>query len=196
MMESEIIRRIIHGETDTFRYFIDHYKDMAFSIAMSMTSDASLAEDVVQDAFIKAFKNLKQFEMRSKFSTWFYAIVVNEARIQTRTPKLDTQSLDSDFFQGTEPAEDNRALFNLYAEDQKRVINSALSKLSSRESLLMRLFYLNENSIREIRKITGFTVPSIKTGLHRARKNFARALEKELKGEATVLLSYGEQSDG
>lgn len=195
MMESEIIRKIIHGDTDEFRYFIDRYKDMAFSIAISMIPDEPIAEDVVQDAFIKAFKNLKQFRRKAKFSTWFYAIVVNEARIQKRKRKLSVLSLDSDFFNGSEPFEDNQALHNLHAEDQKRVINGALSNLSDRESLLLRLFYLNENSIREIHKITGFSVSSIKTGLHRARKSFNRVLKMTLKDEAANLVCYREQSN-
>jgi len=191
-MESEIIQKIILGEVDLFRVFIDRYKDMAFSIAISIIRDETLAEDIVQSAFIKAFKNLKQFEKRSKFSTWFYAIVVNEARGQMRKHKLHTLSFDSDSFHETESAETNKALYNLQVEDQRRVINNTLSRLSPRESLLMRLFYLNENSIEEIRKITGFTISNIKTSLHRARQHFYHILKKELKGELTTLLSVGE----
>jgi RNA polymerase sigma-70 factor (ECF subfamily) len=190
-VEIDIIRRILHGEVDAFRYFIDAYKDMAFSLVMGMIKDESIAEDVVQTAFIKAFKNLKQFKKRSKFSTWFYTIVVNEARIQLRKNKNNVVSLEEYHFKETELYVENPALLNLHKSDQKRIINTVLSKLSAVENLLMRLYYQNENSIEEIQKITGFTASKIKTGLHRARRNFNRKLTKEFKGEMIALSFYG-----
>jgi RNA polymerase sigma factor (sigma-70 family) len=190
-VEVDIIRRVLHGDVDAFRYFIDTYKDMAFTLAMGMIQDESTAEDVVQTAFINAFKNLKQFKMKSKFSTWFYTIVVNEARILLRKSKSNVQSLEIENVNETELFEENPALLNLHRADQKRIVNNALSKLSYRENLLMRLYYQNENSIKEIQKITGFTVSKIKTGLHRARQSFNRTLTKECKGEMITLSSYG-----
>jgi RNA polymerase sigma-70 factor (ECF subfamily) len=192
IVEVDIIRRVLRGEVDAFRYFIDTYKNMAFSLAMGMIQDESTAEDVVQTAFINAFKNLRQFKRTSKFSTWFYTIVVNEARIQLRKNRNNVLSLDDYNFHETELYVENPAFCNLHRSDQKRIINRALSRLSSTENLLMRLFYQNENSIEEIRKITGFTVSKIKTGLHRARRNFNRALKKECKGEMIALSSSGE----
>jgi RNA polymerase sigma-70 factor (ECF subfamily) len=161
---------------------------MAFSISMSMTKDAPLSEEIVQDAFVKAFKKLGQFRKEAKFSTWFYTIVVNETRIRLRKKKLTTFSLSTGEFVETEIADVNQAISNLQNEDQKRIINDTLSRLSSQESLLMRLFYLNENSIEEIRKMTGLNIPNIKTTLHRARKRFYSILIKEMKEEALALL--------
>ena len=67
---------------------------------------------------------------------------MNEARSHKRKNKINTLSLDSENFLEAEVAETNQAIFNLQAEDQKRMINDTLSKLSPRESLLMRLFSL------------------------------------------------------
>jgi len=187
-MENKIIQKVLDGDIDAFRYFVDRYKDMAFSIAMSMSRDASLSEEIVQDAFLKAFKKLGQFEQKSKFSTWFYTIVVNETRTQLRKKKLTTLSLSAEDFIETDITEVNQTISGLHQQDQKRIINRTLGKLSSNESLLMRLFYLNENSIEEIRKITGLNVPNIKTTLYRARKNFYAVLIKEMQEEAVVLL--------
>lgn len=192
MTEKDIILKIIHGDVDAFRYFIDTYKDMAFSIATGIILDESLAEDVVQSAFVKAFKNLKQFKKKSKFSTWFYTIVVNEAYIQLRKHRQNVLSLDSRYIKETERYEENPALHNMHIDDQKRMINNALKKLPPHENLLIRLFYQNENSIKEIHEITGFTISKIKTGLHRARQNIYRLLEKEYQGETGALSTYGE----
>jgi len=189
--EIDIIKRVLHGKVDAFRYFIDTYKDMAFTLAMGMIQDESIAEDLVQTAFIKAFKNLKQFKMKSKFSTWFYTIVVNEARIHLRKNKGNVQRLDDENYHEPELHEENPALLNLHRSDQKRIINNALHRLSPRENLLIRLYYQNENGIEEIQKITGFSASNIKTGLHRARQKFYRALTKEYKGEMTALSFFG-----
>ena len=153
-----------------------------------MTKDVSLSEEIVQDAFLKAFKKLSQFRKESKFSTWFYAIVINEVRIKMRKKKLATVSLNNEDFVETDIAEVNQAISNLQNDDQKKIINSTLSKLSSQESLLMRLFYLNESSVEEIREITGLTLSNIKTILYRARKHFYTVLMKEMQDEAIALL--------
>ena len=187
-MENKIIQKVLDGDIDSFRYFVDRYKDMAFSIAMSISRDATLSEEIVQDGFLKAFKKLGQFERKSKFSTWFYIIVVNEARSQLRKKKLTTLSLSAEDFIETDTAEVNQVISNLQNDDQRRIINRTLSKLSSQESLLMRLFYLNENSIEEIRRITGLNTSNIKTTLHRARKRFYTVLVKEMQEEAIALL--------
>lgn len=187
-MENKIIQKVLDGDIDAFRYFVDRYKDMAFSITISMVRDEHLSEEIVQDAFIKAFKKLGQFRKESKFSTWFYAIVMNEVRIKMRRKKVTTVSLSYKDFIEPNIAEVNHAISNLQNDDQKKIINSTLSKLSSQESLLMRLFYLNESSVEEIRDITGLTVSNIKTVLHRARKHFYAVLSNEMQDEAIALL--------
>jgi RNA polymerase sigma factor (sigma-70 family) len=187
-MENKIIQKVLEGNIDAFRYFVDQYKDMAYSITMSMTRDALLSEEIVQDAFLKAFQKLGQFRGESKFSTWFYTIVVNEVRIKMRKKKLSTLSLEREDLNESDISEVNQAVFNLQHDDQKQIINSTLSKLSPQESLLIRLFYLNDNSIEEIHTITRLNRSNIKTILHRARKHFYSILMKEMKDEAITLL--------
>ena len=132
--EIDIIKRVLQGEVDAFRYFIDTYKDMAFTLVMGMLQDESIAEDVVQTSFIKAFKNLKQFKMKSKFSTWFYTIVVNEARIQLRKNRSNVKILEIENIHETDLFEENPALSNLHRSDQQRIIDIALRKSTTDES--------------------------------------------------------------
>ena len=108
--------------------------------------------------------------------------------IKMRRKKYRTFSLNHEDFVEADIADVNQAVSSLENEDQKRIINNTLSRLSPQESLLMRLFYLNDNSIEEIRSITGLTRSNIKTVLHRARKHFYMILMKEMKEEAISLL--------
>ena len=75
---------------------------------------------------------------------------------------------------------DPEVVEKLHTEEQKEFINSILDKLKSSESLLLKLFYLEEMSMDEINSITGLSIPNIKVILHRARKNFAELYKTEL----------------
>ncbi len=86
-MDEIYIKKVCDGDKDSFRYFVKQYKDMAFSIAISIVKDEFLAQEVSQDAFIKAYKALSSFNHKSKFSTWFYRIVVNEAFMNLKKRK-------------------------------------------------------------------------------------------------------------
>ena len=67
-MDDLYIKKVLEGDTDVFRYFVGQYKDMAFSLSMSVVKDEFLATDVVQESFMKAFQNLKKCVIRIKES--------------------------------------------------------------------------------------------------------------------------------
>lgn len=94
-MELLYIRQIIAGETSRFTYFVDTYKDMAFTVAFRIVNNTADAEEVVQDAFVKAYTSLHTFRQDSKFSTWLYKIVVNTALSKTRGKKFLTEGNDT-----------------------------------------------------------------------------------------------------
>ena len=185
-MDDLYIKKVLNGDIDAFRYFVTQYKNMAFTISMSVVKNEYTATEVVQESFVKAFQNLKSFKGNSKFSTWFYRIVINES-IKTITRKgyknvdIDAESIN---YPHTEPL----AIDQLKEEEQKYYINEALNRLAANESLVLRLFYLNENHIDEICEMTGWTNSKVKVLLHRARKNFEMILERKLKGELKTLI--------
>jgi RNA polymerase sigma factor (sigma-70 family) len=169
-MDNSCIQDILHGDIAAFRQLITKYKDMAYSIAMSIVKNEFYAEEVLQISFVKAFENLDSFKGDSKFSTWFYRIVVNESFKQLEKKK-------SEFINFVEEPPDisneiDNSILKLIKTDQEYYINKALEKISPHESLILRLFYLDEKSTDEISNITGWTTVNIKVILHRARINF------------------------
>lgn len=180
-MDSLYLRQVLAGDTAKFSYFITQYKDMAFSIAFRIVSNREDAEEVVQDAFMKAFKALASFRYDSKFSTWFYRIVVNTALKRVRKDKQEIADVDISNLplQVTEHIEN--AYSSLANEDQKKIIDLAMGKLAMEDRLLLTLFYLNENTVAEINEITGISPENIKMKLLRARKKMYIILEKDLK---------------
>lgn len=181
-MESEQIQKVLRGDTNAFRYFIEKYRNMVYTLAISIVKDAQTAEEVTQDAFLKAYKSLDKFEHRAKFSTWLYKIVTNEGLKQIRKKQLkyvDDISELNDY----EFSEVNSSIQGLAEKEQKFYINKSLQRLLPNDSLVLRLFYLDEQNLNEISEITGFTTSNVKTILHRARKRFYSVLKKELKQE-------------
>jgi len=187
-MESLYIQEILAGNVSRFSYFIDAYKDMAFSIAFRITNNREDAEEIVQDSFLKAYQNLGRFRQDAKFSTWLYKVVVNTSLSKTRKKKLHTDELEAGNLNDEYAAETNNAYQTLSKQEQKKFINQVLEELSVEDSLLLTLFYLNENTIEEITEITGIVAENVKMKLHRARKKMYVALEQKLKTEIHSLL--------
>ncbi|BFP40858.1 sigma-70 family RNA polymerase sigma factor [Flavobacteriaceae bacterium GF1] len=166
------IRKVLSGDTNAFRYFVRTYQEMGYSIAVSILKHESDAKDVVQNAFIRAYKCLHTFKRDAKFSTWFYRIVVNEALKHLRRDKKNKEITN---FKGDTAK--NTVVFNEMVahfdhNDDKAKIDRVLRLMKPKEALVLKLHYLHEAPIVEIEKITGFTKSNVKVLLHRARKSF------------------------
>jgi RNA polymerase sigma-70 factor (ECF subfamily) len=187
-MESIYLRKILAGDISGFSYFIDQYKDMAFSIAFRIVNNREDAEEIVQDSFMKAFRALHTFRHDSKFSTWFYRIVVNQSLTKRARDKTEVNTIDLSKIPDIAVDQLESAYKKMTHDDQKKYINLVLEELGSEDSLLLTLYYLNENSIDEIVEITAITRENVKMKLHRARKKMYGLLEQKLKSEIKNLL--------
>lgn len=187
-MDDLYLRLVLEGDASKYSWFINKYKGMAFSIAYRIVGDREDAEEVVQDAFLKAFRSLGKFKRGSKFSTWFYRIVVNTSLSKVRSPGPRSTEVDEN--ETADQPEDRlgSAYYNLELSERKAIINKALEKLSVEDRLLLTLYYLNENSIAEIEEITGIASENIKMKLHRARKRMLKVLNGKLKSEISAVL--------
>lgn len=186
-MDEQYIQKVLEGDVNSFRYFVSTYKDLAFSISVSIVKSELTAQEAVQDAFVKAFENLEKFKGNSKFSTWFYRIVVNESLRKIKQKRLNSVEISE--AEHEIPVNENHDSFKaLHEVEQKEIINEVLAAMSQTESLLLRLFYLEENKIDDICEITGLNASNVKVILHRARKRFYVLLEKSLKNEIRTIL--------
>src|SRR5215475_683309 len=82
--ESELIRRVKEGDVDAFHNLVRPYERAIFLAALSLVRNEADAEDVAQEAVLKAFKNLSRFRQEAKFSTWVIQITINEAKMKLR----------------------------------------------------------------------------------------------------------------
>jgi RNA polymerase sigma factor (sigma-70 family) len=179
-MDDLYVAKVLAGDADAYRYFLRKYQDMAFSLAMSILKDEFAAEEATQDAFVKAFNALNSFAQRSSFKTWFYRIVLNESFLRAKKQKREFLEFRPDY---DEELPDESDLYTLSHEEQAWLVDQALKLLPDREAIVLRLFYLEEESIKGIREITGWTEANIKVMLHRARKSMLGACNNLRKHE-------------
>lgn len=184
-MDEKYIQDVLNGDNNAFRFLIKRYKDIAFTLAMSVVKDEFVAQEVLQIAFVNAFTRLSTFKGNSKFSTWLYRIVINEAFKSVKKQKSEIITFGE--LQVLSAPETDCISLNMNSDEQRFYINEVLLKLTSKESLVLRLFYLEENSIEEIAEITGWTVSNIKVLLHRARINMKELLMKYFNVDKQIL---------
>jgi RNA polymerase sigma factor (sigma-70 family) len=186
-MDEQYIQKVLDGDVNAFRYFVSNYKDLAYSISMSIVKSELTAQEAVQDAFVKAFENLSKFKGKSKFSTWLYRIVVNESLRKIKQKRLETVDLTEETISNTVFSQMD-SFKSIHEVEQKEIINETLKIMPQTESLLLRLYYLEENKVDEICEITGLNTPNVKVILHRARKRFYAILENSYKNEIRTIL--------
>lgn len=168
--DSYYIEKIIAGETSAFAHLVEKHKDWVYTIVVRILRSHEDAEEIAQDVFMKAYKSLKSFKGKSKFSTWLYSIAYNTAITKTRKRKLSTTDLEDEMIRNYSEDAITEDLFELSQEDLKSRLNKALSALPETDNLIITLYYKNENSIEEISEITGFSETNVKVKLFRIRK--------------------------
>ncbi|PSR55616.1 hypothetical protein AHMF7605_19945 [Adhaeribacter arboris] len=177
------VQQVLRGQPVAYTALVDKYKSLATALAFKITGNKQDAEEVTQDAFVKAYRALPGFKGNAKFSTWLYRIVYNTALSKTRRKISFAVSLEDAELTETELEQVGLQLLNLQTAEQTKYIDLALAQLPPDENLLLTLFYLHENSVEEIRDITGLSKANIKVKLFRARQKMYLYLQEVLKHE-------------
>lgn len=168
LSDFDIIDSIKKGNHADFALLVDRYKNKAFSMLKRMLRNNSDAEEVLQDAFLKAFYGLSNFKNEAKFSTWFYRIAYNSAltRLSGKKRKVEQEmsSIEDHF--------DLKSDYDYEVTERKDLdefINKIIEQLPPRFAAVISMFYLEDMSCEEISKILSITVQNVKVILHRSR---------------------------
>jgi RNA polymerase sigma factor (sigma-70 family) len=172
------LQQIISGNARAYAFLVDKHKEMVFSIALKILHSREDAEEVAQDAFVKAYQSLSGFKNEAKFSTWLYRIVYNSAISKIRKKKLELSPLDDSTINNYSEDNVNSNFFLVEEPDQFELLQKALQSLPEDENVIVSLFYQNDNSIEDISAITGLTVANVKVKLHRIRKKLYTEMQK------------------
>lgn len=180
-----IIDRILSGDASAYRELTNRHKDYAFTVAFRIVNNREDAQEIAQDAFMRAFRALDTFNREAKFTTWFYRIVFNAAVGFKRRHRMMTQDVEETHQAALGTTGSTDVVRQL---ERQHYIGLALEHLSPDDVTMITLFYLKEFTLEEIAEITGIPANTAKVKLHRARKRLAEELNRMLKGEAQSLL--------
>jgi RNA polymerase sigma-70 factor (ECF subfamily) len=172
------IEQILSGNSNSFSYIVDRHKNKAYNLAFRICGHHEEAEEIAQDSFLKAYRSLKSFKMKSSFATWLYRIVYNTSISYVRIKKKGILSLedfpaDATDFIGINPNEEDAE-----KEYRNSLVNFALQKINDDERGLVSLYYYEDMSTDEISDVTGISKSNIKVKLFRARQKMLEIIEK------------------
>jgi RNA polymerase sigma factor (sigma-70 family) len=182
------ITKVLEGDRNAFAYLVDKYKTMVYSLALRLVKDREEAEEISQDAFIKAYQSLASFKGKAKFSSWLYRIVYNTAISRLRQQPAGRVSLDEPNISDTLYLESKENYDTLSADERKKYLEKALDSLDRDEKMFVILYYYEEKDLDEIASIAGLTKTNTKVKLFRAMKKMLTVLQSYLKEEIYNLL--------
>ena len=175
------IQRIKAGDMRAFNGIVSKYQSKLLTIILKIVGNREDAEDITQEAFIKVFQSLEQFKGDAEFSTWLYRVAYNTTISELRKRKFTFLSIDDNCWADHEPACENADEIDV--EQGLACLDAALKRLSPDDAFLITLYYLEEQSIDEISKISNLSVSNVKVRLHRIRKKLAAEINNILHNE-------------
>ena len=186
--DHKYIKRVLAGDRNAYAVLVDRYKDMVFSLALKLMHNREEAEEIAQDAFVKAYRSLSGFKGNSRFSTWLYRIVYNTAISSLRRKEVEKVQMDEANLPDIEFTESSSSYVALSKEERKKFIARALDNLDAEERFLIIMYYYEDRDMEEMAEITGLTKTNVKVKLHRTRKKMLIFLKSYLKEETYSLL--------
>lgn len=172
-IDLRLVARVVEGDRHAFRFLVERWSPMVFSLTQRMTGDAGIAEELAQETFLRAFERLREFDGRSKFSTWLYAVGRNLCldhlkRVRPAEVAMD----DADATDGAAGPEECATLAEVRRDLQARL--AALPPLQ-REAFLLR--EVEGLEYEEIAARCETTVGNVKVRVHRAREALVKRME-------------------
>lgn len=180
------VAQVQAGDREAFRALVERHSQTIFRVAFRMTGKEEDAEEVVQEAFLRAYRSIGRFEARANFSTWLYRIAVNctldllEKR-KHRQEQSITHNEDDDGpaiqLVASIPGPDRQ----LYSSELQQKVATALSELTPVERIAFSMRHFENRSIEEIGKTLNVRVGAAKNTVFRAVKKMRRALEPAMR---------------
>jgi RNA polymerase sigma factor (sigma-70 family) len=172
------IGQVLEGNQYAFGFLVDKHKDHVYNLALRICGNNEEAEEIAQDAFVKAYRSLAQFKMKSSFATWLYRIVYNTSISLVRARKKKPLSLEDFPADATDFIGVSTNETEVEEEYKSSLVNFALQKISEEERGLIGLYYYEELKTEEISEITGISKSNIKIKLFRARQKMIEIIKK------------------
>jgi RNA polymerase sigma-70 factor (ECF subfamily) len=177
LSDEEVVERVLAGETELFEILMRRYNQRLYRVARAIVVADGEAEDVMQDAYVRAYTHLDQFAGRARFSTWLTRIAVHEALARARRGKrlVGIESL-SPAKEGCMSANDRGPEHNAIQHDLQNVLEAAIATLPESFRSVLVLRDVEGLSTAETAESLGISEALVKTRLHRAHAALRREM--------------------
>jgi RNA polymerase sigma-70 factor (ECF subfamily) len=177
LSDDELLLAARTGDEKAFTELVNRYGSMVHGFAFKLCRDRRKADESFQDTFINVYRKLDQFDGKSKFTTWLYAIVANNCLMAHRKRKIDaeTESLDAPHMDTDESGArhvqswDDSPIDTLMNKELRKHLDTAIQRLPADYRVVFVLRDVEQQSAEETAKILHLTVPAVKSRLRRAR---------------------------
>jgi RNA polymerase sigma-70 factor (ECF subfamily) len=195
--ELPLIQGAKAGDQEAFAELVNRYERKVYRLAKNITQNDEDAEDVLQEAFLKAYSHLDSFQGQSKFYTWLVRIAVNEALMKLRKRKSDRSvSLDEPTDTGEDTVVREIAVWGddpeqkYTREELRSILDNAIQSLKPAFRTVFTLRDIEELSTEETAEALGISIPAVKSRLLRARLQLREKLTKLFKRKGDDVFAY------
>jgi RNA polymerase sigma-70 factor (ECF subfamily) len=186
--DSFLIARARQGDVRAFEEIVRLYQRRVYGVALRIVRAHDVADDVAQEAFVRAWRSLDRFELGRPFGPWVCRIAANLAVNHVRSPRAREQGLPEGHAET--PSADPGPLGTVLAAEAQRVLDEAMAGLGPEQRAVFVLRVVEEMSYEEIAEALGISPGTVMSRLFRARERLARALAPYL-GAAAVRRKAG-----
>lgn len=184
MDEENLISEAQTGNKTALAELVKKYEKTVYSFAFKVCRNPEKAENTMQETFMSMVKSLKQFDRKSKLSTWLYRITANHCLMEYRKRKHDYVSIDDEDSLISEDSVadwNNVPSFSTENNELKAVLDAAIQKLSPDYRIVFLLRDVEGLSTEETGKIIDLSIPAVKSRLHRARAFLRKEISQTYK---------------
>ena len=176
--DAQLIHRVLHGDQEAFSPLVKKYQKRVHALAWRKIGDFHIAQELTQDAFLKAYRQLRTLKDHNAFGGWLYVIVARECLDYLRRNRIPMESLDT-----ADSNEVDKVSYSQYVsekqeeeadETRREVVKELLKKLPESERTVMTLHYLGEMTIKAISEFLGVSQNTVKSRLSRARNRLRK----------------------
>jgi RNA polymerase sigma-70 factor, ECF subfamily len=185
--EAALVAAAKGGDLAAFEELVSRYERRIYRLALHITQNREDAEDATQDAFLKAFQHLDNFQGDSRFYTWLVRIAVNQALMKLRKRRPNQISLDEDVDTGEDTIPREVEDWGPSPEDRYEqselgdILNTTIAELEPPFRIVFQLRDIEELSTEETAEALGLSIPAVKSRLLRARLKLRQKLNKYFK---------------
>jgi RNA polymerase sigma-70 factor (ECF subfamily) len=175
--ETQIIRRCLNGDDGAFSELVEQYRERAFWVAYGKVGDRDVARDITQQAFLRVYKSLDQFDLDRSFSPWFYQILRNLCvdwhRKNDRRPDLSMEHV------GTQEGGNTSPDAETHNQEIRERVHDVLKELPEKYRLVLTLREFEDMDCKDIAEVVDCNYDTVRWRIHRARQLFKDAWKQK-----------------